>query len=265
MLLDFFLLSLPLLCLVASAQDFGGGRNLTIAFFSDSQEDSCQSNDTSKGLVLTTDSIPTSYTCFNVSDIFSQSEKVGFQNGTMPVRGGDGQFVEPNGVHWLLEKADNFSSKTNYSRVWYEQTSPDGVGEDGSWVFYVYAFEDCEQIVDGDYVDSDRFPWYETSCLTERGGQCRTLPYSIKSFAINKAASYNKNHGGCEEWAYKGSKASTRSSSLTLAVGLASVSSLILLSSLGKQMTTSAWTLLNSLLEAIEAPLYARFRKPENP
>ncbi|KAF4460545.1 hypothetical protein FALBO_12669 [Fusarium albosuccineum] len=158
--LSSFLISLPLLCLGASAQDLGGGGNLTIAFFGDSLEDSCQSNDTSKGLVLTTDSIPTSYTCFNVSDIFSQSDEVGFQNGTMPVREGDDQLVEPNGVHWLLEKADNYSSKTNYSRVWYEQTSPEGAREDGSWVFYVYAFKDCEQIVDGDNIDSNQFPWF---------------------------------------------------------------------------------------------------------
>ncbi|KAL6410866.1 hypothetical protein AUP68_07298 [Ilyonectria robusta] len=80
-------------------------------------------------------------------------------------------------------------------------------GEDAPWVFHIYAFLDCQQIVDGDNVGQDDSPWFETSCQTNEGGQCQTVPYSIKSFAINSAVDYNDQHGQCEAWAYKGGAA----------------------------------------------------------
>ncbi|KAF4978168.1 hypothetical protein FZEAL_5413 [Fusarium zealandicum] len=198
------LFAFALLFLVAPAQNIGG--NLTVAFFDASQEEACEANDTSRGLVLTTDSVPTSFTCFNVSDIFSQSNNVGFRNGSMAITV-DGEILEPNGVHWLLQNGGDFSSESNYSRVWYEQASLGSLnqaGEDAPWVFYIYAFDDCDQIGDDINVDSDQYPWYETSCLTQQGGQCQTLPYSIKSFGINKAENYNRNHDGCAAWAFMG-------------------------------------------------------------
>ncbi|KAM5350094.1 hypothetical protein ACJ41O_006599 [Fusarium nematophilum] len=198
---------IALLSLRASAQGARGSGNITVAFFADDQQDSCDSNDTSDALILTTSSIPTEYTCFNLTDIFSQSDDTGFQNATSPVYDQDGDLIPPNGIDWLLQNRDSFDSKTNYSRVWYEQVNRTGdieAGEEAPWVFYVYAFPDCQQIVDGDNVDEDQYPWFETSCQTDDGGQCQTLPYSIKSFAINSASDYNDKHGQCEAWAYKG-------------------------------------------------------------
>ncbi|KAK7425870.1 hypothetical protein QQZ08_007584 [Neonectria magnoliae] len=201
---------IALFSLRAYAQAARGNGNITVAFFADDQQDSCDSNDTSDSLVLTTSSIPTGFTCFNLTDIFSRSNDTGFQNATSPVYDSDGDVIQPNGIDWLLQNRGSFDSKTNYSRVWYEQVNRTGdveAGEDASWVFYIYAFPDCQQIVDGDNVDEDDYPWFETSCQTEDGGQCQTVPYSIKSFAINTAADYNKNHGQCEAWAYQGAAA----------------------------------------------------------
>ncbi|KAM0428875.1 hypothetical protein ACHAPT_006675 [Fusarium lateritium] len=200
---------LALLSLSVSAQQVRGNGNLTVAFFADDEEDSCQAdnaNKTSKGLVLTTSDLPSAYTCFNLSDIFSQSNDTGFKNATSRVYDLDFNLIEPNGVNWLLRNRDNFDSKTNYSRVWYEQVNVTGeieAGKDAPWVFYVYAFDDCIQTGGDDY-PYEEWPWFENSCQTEIGGQCRTVPYSIKSFAIHHSSGYNKVHGGCEEWAFLG-------------------------------------------------------------
>ncbi|KAH7020479.1 hypothetical protein EDB80DRAFT_634000 [Ilyonectria destructans] len=212
------------------AQGARGNWNLTVAFFADDQQASCDSNDTSDALVLTTSSIPTGFTCFNLTDIFSQSNDTGFQNATSPVYDRDGDVIQPNGIDWLLQNRDSFDSKVNYSRVWYEQVNRTGdfeAGEDAPWVFYIYAFPDCQQIVDGDNVDQDDYPWFETSCQTDEGGECQTIPYSIKSFAINSAADYNDQHGQCEAWAYKGAAARFGTFPITVPA-LASVAALFL-------------------------------------
>ncbi|KAL2687833.1 hypothetical protein Neosp_005402 [[Neocosmospora] mangrovei] len=182
---------LALLSLSVSAQQATGNGNITVAFFADDEEDSCQAdnaNRTTTGLVLTTFDLPSAYTCFNVSDIFSQSNDTGFMNATSKVYDSGYDLREPNGVHWLLRNQDNFDSKANYSRVWYEQVNQTGeikAGEDAPWVFYIYAFEDCQQMLAGSEDSSEEWPWFENSCQTEIGA-------------------YNIRHGGCEEWAFLG-------------------------------------------------------------
>jgi hypothetical protein len=179
--------------------------NMTVAFFSDNDSSSCESADTSKALVLTTSTVPASFTCFNTSDLFSQSNTTGSHNGSTPFSYPD-QLELPNRIDWLISNLDNWDSNANYSRVWFEQYGPGGKieeGAEGRWVFYIYPFEDCEQ-VGGDAFDEDKNPWFENSCQTKEGGQCKTVPNTIKSFALNKADDYNKGHGGCETWAYMG-------------------------------------------------------------
>ncbi|OAG07506.1 uncharacterized protein CC84DRAFT_1076306, partial [Paraphaeosphaeria sporulosa] len=179
--------------------------NITVAFFNDSDSTSCDSADTSKALVLTTRTIPASFVCFNVSDLFTQSNTTGFSNGSTPYSHPE-QLELPNRVDWLISNLDNYDSNANYSRVWYEQNGPTGKveeGVNGQWVFYIYAFEDCKQ-VGGDAFDQNKNPWFENSCQTKDGGQCRTVPNTIKSFGLNKADEYNKGHGGCATWAYMG-------------------------------------------------------------
>ncbi|KAF5006181.1 hypothetical protein FDECE_7422 [Fusarium decemcellulare] len=196
MLLNLSLI-LSLLC-VASAKDVGGAGNLTVAFFTDDQEESCTAKDTSEGLILTTSSIPTELTCFNLTDIFSQSNDIGFQEALEPLED------KSSGVDWLLQNRDDFDSKANYSQIRYEllnKTTEDESGEVAAWVLYVYAFPNCQQIINGDNVDADDYPWFESSCQTQEGGECQGVSYPIKSFAI---VSTNR-EGKCEAWAKQGS------------------------------------------------------------
>lgn len=202
---------------------------MTVAFFSDKDSTSCDSADTSKAILLTTSTIPASFTCFNISDVFSQSNTTGSQNGTTPFSNPD-QLDQPNRIDWLIHNLDNYDSNVNYSRVWYEQNSEIGKVEEGvdaRWVLYVYPFEDCKQ-TGGDSFDKDKYPWFETSCQTKEGGQCRTLPNAIKSFGLNRAEEYNEGHGGCEAWAYMGAAPRLKGWSLGL-VGTAVCATVFLL------------------------------------
>lgn len=132
-----------------------------------------------------------------MSDIFSQNRTSGFQKALQTIYDGKGGILEPNGVAWLLSNLDQYDSKANYSLTWYEQRNVTEAKEGGAaqWVFYTYAFLDCEQVVSKD-LDYKEYPWFETSCQTGEHGQCRTTPRPIRSFAINRAADYNVGHGG---------------------------------------------------------------------
>ncbi|KAK2827826.1 hypothetical protein FQN49_007301 [Arthroderma sp. PD_2] len=217
------LIKIALLALLAQgsfAQGVSGNGNLTVSFFADDQEE-CPANDTSQGITLTTSTVPYGYTCFNVTDIFSQPNKTGFQNATQEVH----NINQPNGIYWLLQNQENFDPQSNYSSVWYEQVNKTGeavAGREGSWVLFFYPFPNCEQ-VGGDGLNEDEYPWFETSCQTMPGGQCRTVPHPIKSFAILSAAGYNQVHKPCETWAFKGAATSLKQPSLQLIAVLASL------------------------------------------
>ena len=176
-----------------------------MSFFADSKKAPCEANDTSQGLVLTTATIPASFTCFNLSDIFSQTNDTGFQNDTQHIY----NVPQPNGISWLLQNRDAYDAAANYSHVWYDQVNisgKTGEGKEAQWVFAVYAFPDCRQ-VGGKGHDQNQYPWFETSCQTKSGGQCRTVPYPIRSFGIWSSLQYNLNHGGCQTWARMGAAA----------------------------------------------------------
>jgi hypothetical protein len=206
--------------------------NVTIAFHSDGQ-DSCES-DPSSGLVLTTSTLPNAYTCFNVSDIFSQKNSTGFQNATQHIYtfapNGTQVTLEPNGVDWWLGNQGSFDSKANYSRIWYNQVNQTDAeaGEAAGWVLYIYAFDDCEQLGD-DNSNPDDFPWFESSCQTEEAGQCQTVPYSIKSFAIHSATDYNKARDGCNTWAYMGAAGTFRARTWQVVAASAGLAGVLLL------------------------------------
>lgn len=196
---------------------------MTIAFFTNDQGESCQAKDTSKGIILTTSSIPTELICFNLTDIFSQSNDTGFQEALQPLED------KSTGVNWLLQNRDEFDSKANYSQIRYEllnKTTEDESGEVSAWSLYVYAFSNCQQIVDGDNVDADDFPWFESTCQTKEGGECQGVPYPIRSFAIVSA---NKK-GECEAWAKQGSATKVSGRALPLVSTLVTVAALFLIS-----------------------------------
>ncbi|KAI9172759.1 hypothetical protein HJFPF1_02273 [Paramyrothecium foliicola] len=204
----------------------GSRGNLTIAFLPDGQASTCDQNPLS-GLVLTTSTIPVGYTCFNITDIFGGNNNTGFQEADGELFYLNGTKMEPNGINWHIQNQDDFSPETNYSRVWYEQFSYAQAepGENGTWVFYIYAFDDCRQRGPDRNVEPEDNPWFENSCQTEEGGQCQTVPYSIRSFAINRADAYISRRGQCIPWAYMGSKeaaASLGGRSLSLVAMVAS-------------------------------------------
>ena len=162
---------------------------------------------------MTTSTVPSGATCFNVSDLFSpqkQHNTTGFQNSSQPIHGDP----LPNGVSWLIRNKDHYDPMANYSNVWFRQVNESGTrheGEAASWVFYTYAFPDCQQQHrdgPGEHTDPEDSPWFETSCQTSDKGQCRLTPNPIMSFYINKASDYNAGHGGCERWAYMGAATS---------------------------------------------------------
>ncbi|TQV90998.1 hypothetical protein V2A60_008191 [Cordyceps javanica] len=204
--------------------------NLTIALFADSQGDACSANDISNAISLTTSSLPVSFTCFNVGDIFSQSNtSTEFTNGSANYHD-DGD--QRNGVAWRLQNQHLYDAKANYSRVWYAQANASRIepGKDGSWVFYTYALPNCEQLAKERPSKPDEHPWYETSCQTGRDGQCRSTPGAIVSFGINTAASYNPSHGGCATWAKQGMAPSSRRGAGIKALTLVGVVALWLIS-----------------------------------
>ncbi|OAA74728.1 hypothetical protein LEL_08309 [Akanthomyces lecanii RCEF 1005] len=185
--------------------------NLTIALFADSQADSCGANDISNAISLTTNSIPVSFTCFNVLDTFSRSNNstTGFQPGAASYHD-DGE--QRNGVAWLLQNKHLYDGNANYSRVWYSQVNTSRVdpGKAGKWVFYTYALPNCEQLAKGRPSRPNDHPWYETSCQTSVDGQCRVTAGPIVSFAINTAVGYNPAHDGCATWAKLGAAPTSR-------------------------------------------------------
>lgn len=198
-----------------------------MSFFTESRHNECSSGETAEGLVLTTSTIPNAFTCFNLAELFaSNNTDIGFQNATIKVTDPTGDST--NGVHWLLQNHYDFESDGNYSSVWFQQFNMTAgqAGEEATWVLHLYAFDDCEQLGSGYEQEPEDFPWFETSCQTEKGGQCQTVPNSIRSFGINSAAKYNDGHRQCEEWAFLGDAAGLmpRWSTLSaLAVGLVAV------------------------------------------
>ncbi|KAI9150771.1 hypothetical protein HJFPF1_10548 [Paramyrothecium foliicola] len=106
----------------------------------------------------------------------------------------------------LTKTKDDFNSQTNYSRIWYNQLNeaiPEP-GQGGSWVLYVYAFNDCMQKKPGRDIDADESPWFETSCQTGSSGQCQSVPNTIRSFGIGPGEEYNEAKEECNPWAYQG-------------------------------------------------------------
>lgn len=164
-------------------------------------------------MTLTTRTVPISYTCFNVADLFSQSNSTGFQSVTQPIYDNNHQPLEPNGISWTLTNQENYDANANYSSVWYHQqnlTDPEE-GARSRWVLFTYAFEDCDQIgADLEPDDYDDWPWFKVSCQTDEDGECHTTPRPIRSFAINKAYVYEDDEDRCMAWAKQGAGGQVR-------------------------------------------------------
>ncbi|KFY80563.1 hypothetical protein V499_00594 [Pseudogymnoascus sp. VKM F-103] len=195
LLKHFLLLSLWLIGAYAEKQ---GNVNFTVSFFPTPEEAICKQDNIANAISLTTSSIPTGYVCFNLTDVFTQPSDNGSQDVSKILDDAPTQ-----GVDYLLSNRASYNANTNYTNIWYQQVNQTGdikPDADGTWVLYIYAFEDCIQNRDDAFAPKD-FPWFETSCQTKEGGECQQLPQPVKSLAIGPAAKYNAGHGKCEVWA----------------------------------------------------------------
>ena len=170
-----------------------------MAFFPSFDEATCKQDDIANAASLTTDTIPTAFTCFNLTDLFTQPS----DNGSQGVWRVPDSRPSPK-VDYLLSNRGSYNADTNYTNVWYQQVNQTvKPGADGTWVLYTYAFANCIQN-GGDAFELKEFPWFETSCQTKDRGECQQVPKPVKSFAIGPAAPYNARHGQCEVWATMG-------------------------------------------------------------
>lgn len=179
--------------------------NLTVAFLPTSEEATCEQNNIANAVSLTTDTVPTHYVCFNLTDFFSQANDTGTKNGS---KWSSSEVYQ--GVEYTLGNRRSYNPDANYTNVWYQQVKLGGdvkPGAEGDWVFYMYAFENCIQTGGDDY-EYDDWPWFETSCQTKDVGECQQVPKPIRSFAIGTGDYYNSIHGKCEVWARLGEGAS---------------------------------------------------------
>lgn len=207
-----------------SAPKSQGDGNITVAFFPNSEEETCKQDNIAKAVSLTTSTIPSGFVCFNLTDLFTQSSNNGSQ-GVWKIP----DDTPSEGVDYMLTNRGSFDAATNYTNVWYQQANQTGKpGEDGTWVFYTYAFADCVQN-GGDAFDPKDYPWFETSCQTKDGGECQQLPQPVKSFAIGPAAAYNAGHGKCEAWAKLGDASTLNRRTSALLVVAATMASFIMM------------------------------------
>jgi len=203
----------------ATAQAGSRSSNITVAFFPASDDSTCKANDITNAISLTTDDVPGTYTCFNLTELFDQRSNYSYQDLWDLNR-----YPPYPHINYTLNNEESYDPKTNYTRVWFDLGSrgeEDKEGKDSPWVLYTYAFYDCLQ-VGGDNFPMEDYPWFETSCQSKEGGECREEKAAIKSFALNTAVDYNKGHGHCEVWAkFGGASSLNRQKSLVAAVSVA--------------------------------------------
>ena len=155
--------------------------------------------------------------CFNVTDIFSQSNDTGYAKPRPPMtdKGSDGK-SQHNGIDWTLEHRKLHDPKANYSRVWHEQVN---AGEEpggdrlAPWSLTTFPYPDCEptaEWVEEMGPDAEGQLKHRTNCPTEAGGECERVPYSVKSFWIVSNGVLDT--GGDEECSPWGSAAGAASS-----------------------------------------------------
>ncbi|KAK4085063.1 uncharacterized protein Triagg1_53 [Trichoderma aggressivum f. europaeum] len=187
---------------------------LAIAFFPDSQGDSCKANDISRAIALTTLTIPEANTCFNMSDIFSKNSSSGFQQSKQ--QGGGGS--TPWGVDWDLINQDLYDENANYTHTWVRMVNEliPQEGRTSQWFYEQYTLPDCQDVRLGDE-KSDDVPFYWINCQTDKHGSCKTATYPIGSFAVWRTVNYDEHEGDehegdddCRRWTEFGAASTAR-------------------------------------------------------
>lgn len=178
---------------------------MTLRFFQNDQEQSCNYLNSSGALTFTTASVPVLSHCFNFVELFGGNATQGFVNQTRNLPGVWGE----HGIHWNLENVDTFDPRGNYSGVLYRQhVTNAGNGElaPGKYAHRrvtIYGGENCTEKDPSNH--EGLLDWYGFSCFSETEGSCGTLPYSIASFSVQAGpAVASEEDGTCWVFAKEG-------------------------------------------------------------
>lgn len=101
-----------------------------------------------------------------------------------------------------------------------------GAGQDAARQLSVYSGRDCHSINGSELQTLE--PWIGWTCQSEAGGQCDTVPISIKSFLVADASSINNGYPKCWDDAVMGGTSRARVASLWM-VGVVVVAAVVLL------------------------------------
>lgn len=161
-------------------------------------------------MTITTSTIPTALTCFNLS-IFRSDEAAGYRNFTVD------DIYEKNtgeqgGVDWYLPNFDDLSDvdlSLNYTYAWIEQyNKTHEAGAPGPWVVYTFESDDCSDRADLGSGRLGDLNYYKSSCQTEKrdgdeAGMCGESSFPINSFGISHWGDLTyADTEECQAWAY---------------------------------------------------------------
>ncbi|KAG9664404.1 hypothetical protein KCU95_g828, partial [Aureobasidium melanogenum] len=175
-----------LLAASLAVQALAQNTNLTFSF-SPASLDTCASNGSAKAITFTTSSVPPTYQCFNIEDLFASSNTSSTYGSRTTQQSSITSYEE---ISWRIFNADAYSTQTNYSRIWYQQqnvTSP-AQGEDAARIFEVFSGRDCHQTGSS---NETVYPIWGWTCQSSASGECYETPYNIMSFQIGSAAAVN--------------------------------------------------------------------------
>lgn len=194
-------------CSTSPPQELYG--RLAIAFFPDSQGDSCKAKDISRAITLTTSIVPEANTCFNMSDIFSMNSSSGFQKSKQQ----GGRDSTPWGVSWNLINQDLYDENANYTHTWVRMVNElvPQEGRTSQWFYEQYTLPDCQDVRLGDEKGDD-VPFYWINCQTDKHGDCKTAAYPIGSFAVWGTLNYDvhESNDNCLKWTEFGAASTAR-------------------------------------------------------
>ncbi|THW90557.1 hypothetical protein D6D15_04483 [Aureobasidium pullulans] len=166
--------------------------------------------------------IPYYSVCFNLDELFTENNNTGIVQQSEILQS------RPTNFSWSASGNENYNLLANYSQVWYQQTNITGkigAGQDAARQLSVYSGRDCHSINGSELRTLE--PWIGWTCQSEAGGQCDTVPISIKSFLIADASSINNGYPKCWDDAVMGGASRARVASLWI-VGVVLVAAVVL-------------------------------------
>ncbi|KAK0103099.1 hypothetical protein ONS95_000725 [Cadophora gregata] len=212
MLIERFLLPgfFFLLCAYAQVLPDKYGYNITVAFFPESEESTCQEHNIANAIAFTTGNIPAYHTCFNLQELFIQRSNYTYQDTW--------SFPPSQSINYTVGNVPFYSPNTNYNRIWYHLGGPNqvpkGVPKDAGgwseWTLMTYNFPNCTSANSTQGATDqpkDNVP-FRASCRTTDAGICSVAPKPIKSFAIYHSPIGQKGLE-CTKWAKFTSGATT--------------------------------------------------------